>query len=207
MSSSAAETSHQKYCYYDYLMRINGFSDGEVKQKLSDDEYQYYQTFLNQKQEMEQKEKQSNSSQSKSMEKKKYRSLFQLFRKTFVLKKDATLSKSLLEWRDTIGRKRGIKDSKPVISTLYKWAKLKYKGRMKRQINKYPKRRSPKKVLTFDTLHCIFIVAIHFPFSSNAKKAAYIRKQGPPEAKKISESTVALGMHKLKFCHKKAKPS
>ena len=73
MSSSAAETSHQKYCYYDYLMRINGFSDGEVKQKLSDDEYQYYQTFLNQKQETEEKEKEKEKEIEKEKQQKKKR--------------------------------------------------------------------------------------------------------------------------------------
>ena len=152
------------------------------------------------------KTKEAKQSEPKKLKKKRYRRLFNLFKRTFSPKENITIMESLMEWRKTIGRKRGFKRGQPVSSTLYKWHKLISRETNIKQRRKYPKRISPKKVLSFDTLHCIFIVSIYFPFSTNAKKAAYIRAHGPKEANKISESTVGVGMHKLKLCHKKSKP-
>ena len=116
------------------------------------------------------------------------------------------IKKELEKWRSTYGYRRGFAVNDIKLSTLYNWNNLLKKGIIKKERKKIERRFSPKRKLTFDTIHCLFIISIYFPFATYEQKAKYLDAHGPNEAKKITPKTVAKGMKMLSTNLKSTKP-
>ena len=132
--------------------------------------------------------------------------LFNLFKATFKYKGKRGIKNALLNWRKTTGYGRGLEIEDIKLSTLYNWNNIIRKGIHQNGRKKYPHRFSPKRKLTFETVHCLFIISIYFPFATNIQKAKYLDEKGPIEAKGITPKTVAKGMKMLSMKLKSAKP-
>ena len=151
--------------------------------------------------------KQSNSSQDLAKTENKTKWIVTLKDTFFRAYSDAAEKKitaSLNDWLENTAKTLGIPDKDangeairlPKINTLMKWRRSKFPKEIADNKNKNSDdsdddtKISHNTVLTPDTINCILIVSLYFPYSTTKQKVDYVRTKGPNEAKNISQRSV-----------------